>query len=276
MRYVDATVEAKETRTGWPVLHLYYRIDRWRWEGLGANGRTAALEEFAGWMRSRAGEEGLQLVPNAVVGKADLGFMAVHPEARRIQALSQEIAATTFGRCLVPVYSFLSISEATEYVTTPGDYARELVDEKGMDPASPEFAAAVAKFRERMEAYVDARVHPRLPRDFTVLCFYPMRKARTDGRNWYTLPFGERKRLMAGHGETGRRFAHRVTQLITSATGLDDWEWGVTLFARDLASVRDVVYEMRFDPASAVYAEFGPFYVGLRFGPDDLASVLRL
>jgi chlorite dismutase len=109
-----------------------------------------------------------------------------------------------------------------------------------------------------------------------VICFYPMSKAREAGRNWYTLPFEERKALMGGHGSTGRKFAGRVQQLITSSTGLDDWEWGVTLFARDLKSIRDVVYEMRFDPGSAAYGLFGEFYVGLRFSPDRLAETLHL
>ena len=111
------------------------------------------------------------------------------------------------------------------------------------------------------------------PTDMPVVCFYPMSKARGETRNWYTLPFEERKRLMGGHGATGRKFAGRVLQLITSCTGLDDWEWGVTLFARDLKSIRDVVYEMRFDPGSAVYGLFGEFYVALRFQPDELADV---
>jgi chlorite dismutase len=103
-----------------------------------------------------------------------------------------------------------------------------------------------------------------------------MSKARDAGRNWYTLPFEERKKLMGGHADTGRRFAGRIMQLITSSTGIDDWEWGVTLFARDLKSVRDVVYEMRFDAGSAIYGQFGEFYMALRFKPDELAETLRL
>ena len=134
----------------------------------------------------------------------------------------------------------------------------------------------MGNFKKRMTAYTDARVHPQLPDNFPILCFYPMRKSRTDGRNWYTLEFSERKRYMGGHAAAGRRFADRVTQLITSATGIDDWEWGVTLFSRDLKSIRDIVYEMRFDPGSAMYGEFGPFYVGVRFAAGEVAEVLEL
>ncbi len=261
---------------GWPVAHWYYRIDRARWRAVSDERKAAAVRECEQWLRSCGAEEGLQLIPMAGVTKADVGFLAVHPEIGRIQRLGQEIAASEFGACLQPVYSFLSLSEASEYTMTLGDWARELIDQRGMDPAGPEFAANMAGFRKRMAAYVDARVHPRLPDNLPVLCFYPMRKARTDARNWYTLPFEERKRLMGGHGAAGRRYADRVVQLVTSATGVDDWEWGVTLFSTDLQHIRDIVYEMRFDPASAIYGEFGPFYIGIRFRPEELASLLKL
>lgn len=261
---------------GWPVLHLFFRVDRARWLDLNAERRRDGVREAAAWLGQTAAEEGLQLVPIAGIAKFDLGIMAVHPELSRIQGLGQELAATRVGACLLPTYSFLSMSEVSEYMPSPGDHARQLIDDKGMDPASPEFAGSVAAFAKRMRAYAEARVHPELPRDMPVVCFYPMSKARGETRNWYTLDFEQRKKLMAGHGETGRRFAGRVLQLITSCTGLDDWEWGVTLFGRDLKSVRDVVYEMRFDPASAVYALFGPFYLGLRFAPEQLGEVLRL
>jgi len=110
----------------------------------------------------------------------------------------------------------------------------------------------------------------------SIVCFYPMSKARGEQRNWYALPFEERKKLMSGHGTTGRKFAGRVLQLITSSTGLDDWEWGVTIFARDLKSIRDVVYEMRFDEGSALYGLFGEFYLCMRIQPDELQSALKL
>lgn len=261
---------------GWAVSHWFYRIDRARWGALSEAARTAALASTRDWLARLTAEEGLQLVPLALIGKGDVGWMAVHPDVRRHQQLGQEIAASGLGPCLEPVYSFFSLSEASEYMSTDADWARTLIDEQKVDPAGPDFAGKMDTFRKRMTAYADSRVHPRLPDAFPIVCFYPMAKAREAGRNWYTLPFDERKKLMQGHGDAGRRFASRVTQLITTATGIDDWEWGVTLFSADLKAIRDVVYEMRFDPGSAVYGVFGPFYVGIRFTADELAEVLKL
>jgi len=269
--------EPREDLVGWPVVHQYYRIDRARWRALPDGERHAAVAEFADQLRQAGGEEGLQLVPLAPLAKADFGYMAVHPDPRRLQQLGQQLAGTAFGTCLVPTYGFLSMSEVSEYMSTADDWTRQLVEQQGLDPASPEFAKALAAFAQRMAHYAEARVHPQLPGpEMPLVCFYPMSKARGETRNWYALPFEERKRLMAGHGATGRTFAGRVLQLITSATGLDDWEWGVTLFARDLKSLRDVVYEMRFDEGSALYGLFGEFYVGIRLTPAELQQTLRL
>ncbi len=261
---------------GWPVSHWFYRIDRARWGVLAAEERAAAVERFRGVLSGALGEEGMQLVPLAMIGKGDVGLMVVHPDLRRHQQLGQEIAATALGACLEPIYTFLSISEASEYVTSEADWSRALIEEQKIDPTSPDFATRMEAFRKRIAHYLEARMHPRLPDNFPIVCFYPMAKARDAGRNWYALPFEERKKLMQGHGDSGRRYASRITQLITSATGLDDWEWGVTLFAADLKAIRDVVYEMRFDAASALYGLFGSFYVGVRFAPDELPAVLRL
>ena len=122
---------------GWAVVHMFYRLDRTRWRGLTAVERTAAIDEFSGWLGERAGEEGLQLVPFAGVTKCDLGFVAVHPDLWRVQQLTQEIAAQAFGACLTPLYSFLSLTEASEYITSETDWAKLLIEEQKLDPASP-------------------------------------------------------------------------------------------------------------------------------------------
>ncbi|MBX3028408.1 chlorite dismutase family protein [bacterium] len=268
--------EPLQDLVGWPVVHQFFRIDRRRWQALTPDARRAAIEEYTTRLAALGAEEGLQFVPLAGIAKADVGYMAVHPDLRRVQQLGQSLAATTFGTCLTPVHAFLSMSEVSEYMSGPDDWARELVEQQHLDPDSPEFRKRMDAMAARMRAYAEARVHPQLPTDMPIICFYPMSKVRGEQRNWYALPFEERKRLMGGHGATGRKFAGRVLQLITSSTGLDDWEWGVTLFARDLKSIRDVVYEMRFDEGSALYGLFGEFYVFLRLDPADLQATLQL
>jgi chlorite dismutase len=171
-----------------------------------------------------------QVLCTAVLGhKADLGIMALGPDFARLQAFQQELLTAP----LEPVYSF---------------------------------AVALAAGNERMAHYREHRLHPRLPAK-RMLGFYPMSKRRDTDANWYELPFEARKALMAGHARVGRSFAGRILQLITGATGLDDWEWGVTLLADDPVALKDIVHEMRFDPVSARYADFGPFYTGLVLEP---------
>jgi chlorite dismutase len=180
----------------------------------------------------KAAQEGdHQVVTFAVLGpKAEVGFMAQGPDFWRLRRLQAELTAAG----LAVVDSYLSMTEVSEYA-------------QGVPP-------------ERLEP----RLHPKLPPEGkNVVCFYPMSKRRSVAGNWYMLPYEERRDMMESHGRKGREFAGRVVQLVTGSTGLDDWEWGVTLFAADPADLKQCVYEMRFDPASAVYAEFGAFVTGL-------------
>lgn len=172
-----------------------------------------------------------QVVTVAVLGhKADIGFMALGPDLWRLRRFQTDVIAAG----LDVVDSFVSLTEISEYAAGVPDELKE------------------------------ARLHPRLPpAGKTAFCFYPMSKRRSPSQNWFTLPFEERKDLMLGHGKTGRTFAGRVLQVVTGATGVDDWEWGVTLFAVHPDDLKDVVYTMRFDEASANYAEFGPFVTGM-------------
>lgn len=129
------------------------------------------------------------------------------------------------------------------------------------------------------EAHLQARLYPRLPPEGKrAFCFYPMSKRRgsADEDNWYALAFEERKRLMIDHGTSGRRFAGRIVQLITGSTGLDDFEWGVTLFGVRPDDLKDTVYTMRFDVASARFADFGPFYTGIVGTIEEVAAQVGL
>lgn len=180
---------------------------------------------------NRAESHGDQVVVASMLGhKADLCTMALSDDLWRLRALQTELAAA--GLDLVD--SYVSLTEVSEY------------------------AAGVP------EEMKQARLYPELPPEGKpAFCFYPMSKRRTVEGNWFTLDFEDRKRLMYEHGASGRAFAGRLVQLITASTGVDDFEWGVTLFAQKPDDLKEVVYTMRYDTASAVYGEFGAFYTGL-------------
>jgi chlorite dismutase len=211
---------------GWGVLHLFFSVDRDR-----AGEEPGAAKRIVDAVQSLEAD-GHQVLTFAVLGhKADLGVMALGPDLARLQQFEQDLAA---AGPLVPEWSYVSLTEASEY-TTDEERARQ-------------------------------RLYPELPPK-RAICFYPMSKRREGADNWYSLPFDARKELMGGHARVGRTYAGRVVQLITGSTGLDDWEWGVTLLADDPAALKEIVYEMRFDEVSARYGEFGPFFTGLLLPP---------
>jgi chlorite dismutase len=178
-----------------------------------------------------AGAGGDQVVAVSVLGhKADVGFMVISDDLWRLRQFQTALSSSD----LVVVGSYVSLTELSEYA-----------------PGLP-------------EEIKQARLYPVLPPEGkAAFCFYPMSKRRTTTFNWYALPYEERAELMRAHGTVGRTFKGRILQLITGSTGLDDWEWGVTLFAVHPDDLKACVYEMRFDEASARYAEFGPFYTGM-------------
>ena len=190
---------------------------------------------------SAARERGEQVVCVSVLGhKADVGLVVLGPDLRRLRQLQGEVRA---AGCIL-AGSYVSLTEVSEYAAGIPDEMRQ------------------------------ARLYPQLPpAGKPAFCFYPMSKQRGDVHNWYSLGFDERKELMMGHGRVGRRYHGRVLQLVTGSTGLDDWEWGVTLFATRPDDLKACVYEMRFDEASARFAEFGPFWTGF---VTDLTDALDL
>ncbi|HIQ22321.1 MAG TPA: heme-dependent peroxidase, partial [Planctomycetes bacterium] len=139
----------------------------------------------------------------------------------------------------------------------------------------PEHRKRLQRYRRRWEIMVRQRLHPDLP-NWPAVCFYPMNRRRDDQANWFLLGLDQRQRLMDEHGQSGMEFAGRVTQLVTAGIGLDDWEWGVTLWARNPELLKQIVYRMRFDEASARYADFGPFYTGYLSPPDRILEHCRV
>jgi chlorite dismutase len=186
--------------------------------------------------------DGYQVVPVALLGhKADLGLVALGPDVWRLRRFQTEAAAAG----VEPVQSYVSLTEVSEYAAGVPDELRQ------------------------------ARLFPQLPPEGkNAFCFYPMSKRRDADFNWYALDFDARKELMLGHGKVGRTFAGRILQVITGSTGLDDFEWGVTLFGVHPDDLKDCVYDMRFDEASARYAEFGPFYTGMVGPLDEVLAAL--
>jgi hydrogen peroxide-dependent heme synthase len=257
-------VDSVTPSTGWGVLHLYYRVDRERAEHDAGAAKhvvdaVAALEA-----------DGHQALTLAMLGhKADLGVIALGPDLARLQRLQHELLAAP----IEPVWSYVSLTEQSEYGATEDEERARLADEEGITGAAAEEKLTV--WRDRIAHYRENRVHPKLPMK-QCCCFYPMSKRRDPDANWYELSFDERKELMAGHARVGRSYAGRVLQLITGSTGIDDWEWGVTLLADDIAALKEIVYEMRFDPVSTRFAEFGPFFTGLVLPPADVCARVGL
>lgn len=232
---------------GWGVMHLFWRVR-------GAEGVVDAIRDFS------AVEDQQAVTFSVLGGRADAGLMALAPDLDALDRLAKDL----HRRGLEPVSSFISLTELSEYTATEDDERARLVAE-GEDDVESKLAA----WAERIDGYRRNRLYPTLP-DRRLIAFYPMSKTREPGANWYGLPFEQRKDLMLGHGRVGRKYAGRIIQLITGATGLDDWEWGVTLFADDPVAIKEIVYEMRFDPVSADYGLFGPFWTGLLLPPAEV------
>src|SRR4051812_29938748 len=259
---------------GWHCLHLYYRIEHGQWQLLTAEEQRNAKVALSALVQEIRAVESTQLLTLSVVTpKADLGFMLITPDLHNANKIEKQLSLSLGPDVLTPVYSYLSLTEESEYITTDEEYTASLDAETRTDPAKLE--AALNTFRDRIKHYRQERVYPTLP-DWPVVCFYNMSKRRGEQHNWYALPFEERRQLMKGHANVGRQYAGKVKQLITGSTGLDDAEWGVTLFARDTFQIKAIVYQMRFDEVSAAYADFGEFYVGIQLPLDELFRRLQL
>jgi chlorite dismutase len=245
---------------GWHCSHLYYRFNRRALSKLAPDERARGREAFAVALDPAGPEAPARLQTSIVSGhKADFGLMLLDADPLVIDATHQRLMAGPLGAALEPTYSFVSLTEVSEYVPSVEQYGQRLVAE-GEDSSGPAYAAKLKAYESREAMMRRQRLTPELP-PWPATCFYPMNKKREVGENWFLLDFDERSRMMTEHGRTGMTFGGRVTQLITVGLGYDDWEWGVTLWARNPEFLKDIVYRMRFDEASARYAQFGPFYV---------------
>jgi hydrogen peroxide-dependent heme synthase len=261
-----------ETLEGWSVLHQMFRV-RWsEWARLDASVRAERAAEAAGVLAGlQSGADGAT-VPVTLLGhKGDLMLVHFRRSFEDLQAAQIRVARLALAEHLEATTSYVSVVELGMYEMTAQIHAR--LGEKGLKPGSDEFEAAFDAEMEEQRKRVLGRLFTEVPPRRHV-CFYPMNKRRGEAKNWYAVPVEERGRMMRDHGLIGRHYAGSVTQVISGSIGFDDWEWGVDLFADDPVVFKKLIYEMRFDEASAWYAEFGPFYVGLQFSPSELPKYL--
>jgi peroxiredoxin len=262
-------------KEGLGALHLFYRIDLAAWQARDETERAVALDYLETLVTTTRQQAETQVITLSMLARADLGFMILTPDLHDLNALEKSISASLGPDVLVLEYAYLSMTEKSEYTPKEDDYALELEEKEGVKRGTPESKAKIEAFRERIRHYTHDRLYPVLP-NWEYFCFYPMSKRREPGQNWYALDFQKRRELMAGHMRVGRTYSGRVRQLVTGSTGLDDWEWGVTLFAHDPADIKAIVYEMRFDEVSHTYGEFGQFYNGLPLPLKEIYQRLQL
>ena len=262
---------------GWHVLHLFYKVEQGAWSMLSKEEQFTARTRLSDLVAEIRDTEGAQVLTFAMVSpKADLGFMLLCADLHVANFFEKRLTNVLGPDVLTPTFSYLSMTERSEYTTSEADYAQSLADEDGLAVGTPEHEDKLVAFRERMAKYMKDRLYPVLP-PWPVMCFYPMNKRRgTAGQNWYALSFEERKKLMLGHAKIGRTWHGKILQLITGSTGLDDWEWGVTLLAHDPINLKGIVYEMRFDEVSAQFAEFGEFFIGLQLPIEEIFRRVQL
>lgn len=260
------------TVEGYSVLHQMMRF-RWpAWRGLAAAQKDEIVDEARGALatmeENAAGQSGLF----SLIGhKGDLMFVHFRQSFAELNQAELQMAGLRISDYLEPTTSYLSMIELGLYESTIKVYS-ELV-ERGVEPHSEEWKRAIEETLGRQREAMRPRLFPELPKH-RYLCFYPMDRRRGEDKNWYTVPIEERARQMNEHGLVGRRYAGEVKQIITGSIGFDDWEWGVDLFADDPLVFKKLIYEMRFDEVSAVYALFGTFYVGLRCPSGELRKLL--
>jgi len=248
-------MSAPETLEGWFALHDLRSLDRRAWESLSPQEREKAIAEardVIGGAEELVDSDAGRSTTYSIIGhKADLLMLHLRPDVASVHDLERRFDQTMLGSCTSRAYSYLSVIEVSRHAAPEGT--------AGNVEDSP---------------YIQARLYPEIPEHHGYICFYPMNKKRAGDDNWYRLDAPERAELMRDHGRTGRKYAGKVSQIVSGSMGLDDWEWAVTLFSDDPLQFKKLVYEMRFDEVSARFADFGPFYVGRRLEPDDMGRWL--
>ncbi len=258
------------------MLHQMFLLDWKAWRSLSSEEQQSIAAEaaqlFSRWEQGAAEGHPNQSAMFSQLGhKGDLMFIHFRDSFEELNCLELELAQIRLHAYLRPSHSYLSMVELGLYESSAKTYAA--LAEKGLQPGTPEWDAGVREVLDRQSSAMAQRLYPAIPNS-KYLCFYPMDRKRGEQVNWYTEPMADRQRMMHEHGMIGRRYADSVRQIITASIGFDDWEWGVDLFANDPLVFKKLIYEMRFDQVSAVYALFGQFFVGVRLPAANLAAWL--
>jgi peroxiredoxin len=262
------------TIEGSSVLHQMFHFDWKSWRILDSSQQSdieaEALELFTRW--EQQGAHQCSALFSLLGHKGDLLFLHFRDDFKALNRLELELSQTRFSDYLRPSHSYLSMVELGLYESSAKTYTS--LAEKGLQPGTSEWDASVREVLDRQSTAMAQRLYPAIP-DAKYISFYPMDRKRAEAVNWYMQPMAERQRMMHEHGLIGRRYAHSVRQIITGSIGFDDWEWGVDLFADDPLVFKKLIYEMRFDQVSAVYALFGEFFVGVRLPVRELDFWLK-
>ncbi|UCC99518.1 MAG: heme-dependent peroxidase [Phycisphaerales bacterium] len=264
--------EAPQTLEGWFVLKEVYSVDWPKWRALDPETRDKAIASAEQWLDvAPSDRQGGSAVYSVLTQKGDLMFVHYRSSPDELNRVELSLRQLPLFEFLVPAGSFLSVIELE--LDELAAIARRKLTDQGIIPGAEQydefFETEMAKQKQRLKD----RLFPKIP-NTRYICFYPMTRRRGGRVNWYTLAENERRELMRGVGRIGHAYHEQVTQIVSGAIGLDDWEWGVSLYADDMLVFKKLLYEMRFDTASALYAEFGPVHVGIRVNMDQLGDLL--
>lgn len=259
------------TVEGASMLHQMLRIKWPSWRALTPDERALILKEASAALVAMEGENSAAF---SMLGhKGDLMLVHFRKDFTALNLVELALAKLKLWDYVEQTTSYLSVVELGLYESSGKVYSG--LAEKGVAPHSPEWNTEIEETLVRQRTAMHPRLFPEMPPN-PFICFYPMDRLRGEHKNWYQVPMSERQRQMQDHGEIGRRYAGKVKQIISGSIGFDDWEWGVDLFADDPLIFKRLIYEMRFDEVSAVYAKFGAFYIGRRVAASDIRSILEV
>ncbi len=266
------------TLDGASLLHQMFRFDWPAWRRADAHTRERVLAEATTLLapletHSSEGRPNQSALFAQIGHKGDLMLIHFRDSMEQLAEVQRNLARTEFGSFLQPTHSYVSIVELGLYESSVKTYST--LGSQNIEPFGEEWDKQIQEMIDRQSAAMSSRLFPSIP-ETKYVCFYPMDKKRGEQVNWYSAAMPDRARMMHEHGLIGRRFAGTVKQIISGSIGLDDWEWGVDLFSDNPGVFKKLIYEMRFDEASAVYGLFGAFYVGVRLPVAELASWLTV